>query len=119
MTAEGAGTMAVHAATGKGKPTIWRWQERSTRGGADRLFRDVPRGRAFPPVSAEQVAAVVERTLREAPLDVKAGTVIGRCMLRHRAAEFIRFLRVIDKQTPAGLDLHLILDNDAAHRPRP
>ena len=51
-----------------------------------------------------------------AALDVKAGTVIGQCMLRHRAAEFIRFLRLIDKRAPAGLDLHLILDNYAAHK---
>jgi hypothetical protein len=197
------------------------------RDGADGLVRDAPRGRAFPPVLPEQVAAVVERTLHEAPpnathwtlramarasglapstihriwhehalqphraetfklsndrkfvekvrdivglyvnppehalvlsvdeksqiqaldrtqpglplkkgrcatvthdykrhgtttlfaaLDVKAGTVIGQCMLRHRAAEFIRFLRLIDRQTPAELDLHLILDNYAAHK---
>jgi hypothetical protein len=37
-------------------------------------------------------------------------------MLRHRAAEFIRFLRLIDRQTPPELDLHLILDNYAAHK---
>uniref|UniRef100_UPI003564C025 IS630 family transposase n=1 Tax=Falsiroseomonas sp. TaxID=2870721 RepID=UPI003564C025 len=51
-----------------------------------------------------------------AALDVNAGTVISQCMLRHRAAEFIRFLWLIDKQTPAELDLHLILDNYAAHK---
>jgi hypothetical protein len=55
-------------------------------------------------------------TTRFAALDVGAGTVIGRCMPRHRAAEFIRFLRLIDRQTPAGLGLHLILDNYAAHK---
>jgi transposase len=226
MTAEGAGTMAIRAATGKGKPTIWRWQARYMQDGADGLFRDAPRGRAFAAALPEQIAAVVERTLHEDPpaathwtlrsmakasglapstihriwrehglkphrvetfklsndprfvekvrdivglyvnppehalvlsvdeksqiqaldrtqpglpmkrgrgatmthdykrhgtttlfaaLDVKAGTVISQCMLRHRAAEFIRFLRLIDKQTPAELDLHLILDNYAAH----
>jgi hypothetical protein len=51
-----------------------------------------------------------------AALDVRSGTVLGQCMLRHRAAEFIRFLRPIDRQTPADLDLHLILDNYAAHK---
>ncbi len=51
-----------------------------------------------------------------AALDVKAGTVIGQCMLRHRAAEFIRFLRLIEKQTPADLDLHPILDHYAADK---
>jgi hypothetical protein len=54
-----------------------------------------------------------------AALDVKAGTVISQCMLRHRAAEFIRFLRLIDRQTPAALALHLILDNHAAHNAAP
>ena len=51
-----------------------------------------------------------------AALDVKAGTVIGKCMLRHRAAEFIRFLRLIDRQTTPELELHLIADNYAAHK---
>jgi transposase len=37
-------------------------------------------------------------------------------MLRHRAAAFIHFLRLIDKQTPADPDLHLILNNSAAHK---
>ena len=228
MTACGAGTMTIRSVTGKGKPTIWRWQERYMSDGTDGLFRDAPRGRAFAAASPEQVATVVERTLHETPLpaathwtlramakvsglapstihriwrehglkphrpetfklsndprfvekvrdivglyvnppehalvlsldeksqiqaldrtqpglpmkkgrgatmthdykrhgtttlfaalDVKAGTVIGQCMLRHRAAEFIRFLRLIDRQTPPELDLHLILDNYAAHK---
>lgn len=51
-----------------------------------------------------------------AALDGKAGTVISQCRLRHRAIEFIRFLRLIDKRTPAELDLHLILGNCAAHK---
>ena len=42
--------------------------------------------------------------------------MIGQCMLRHRAAEFIRFLRRIDRETAADLDLHLILDNYATHK---
>ena len=67
MTADGAGTMAIRAATGKGKPTIWRWQERYACDGADGLFREAPRGRAFPAALPEQVAAVVERTLHERP----------------------------------------------------
>src|SRR5829696_2236288 len=67
MTADGAGTMAIRAAAGKGKPTIWRWQERCMRDGADGLSRDAPRGRAVAPASPERVAAVVERTLHEDP----------------------------------------------------
>ncbi len=67
LTVDGAGTMAIRAATGKGKPTIWRWQERYMREGVDGLRRDAPRGRAFAPTSPGQVAAVVERTLHEDP----------------------------------------------------
>ncbi len=229
MTADGAGTMAICGATGKAKPTVWRWQKHYMDDGADGLLRDAPRGKAFAAATAEQVAAVVERTLREKPpaathwtlrsmakasglaastihriwrqhglrphrvetfklsndphfvekvrdivglyvnpperalvlsvdeksqiqaldrtqpglpmkkgrgatmthdykrygtttlfaaLDVKAGTVIGQCMLRHRAAEFIRFLRLIDRSTAPQLDLHLIADNYATHKTR-
>ena len=51
-----------------------------------------------------------------AALDILSGKVIGQCMLKHRAVEFVRFLRRIDKTTPPELDLHLILDNYAAHK---
>src|SRR5271169_6937526 len=44
------------------------------------------------------------------------GKVIGDCMPRHRHQEFIRFLKKIDNETPAGLDLHLIVDNYGTHR---
>lgn len=227
MTADGHGTMAIRRATGKGKPTIWRWQERYMRDGCDGLFRDAPRGRAQPPVAPETVAKVVDLTLHGKPpnathwtlrsmgktvgmspstvfriwqqhglkphrvetfklsrdpqflakvrdivglymnppehalvlsvdeksqiqaldrtqpglpmkkgrgatmthdykrhgtttlfaaLNVLEGKVIGQCMMRHRAAEFIRFLRTIDKATPPERELHLILDNYAAHK---
>lgn len=51
-----------------------------------------------------------------AALDVATGTIIGECLPRHRAAEFLRFLRRIDRETPAHLDLHLILDNYSTHK---
>ena len=50
-----------------------------------------------------------------AALNVLEGTVIGACMARHRHQEFLKFLRKIDRQTPPGLDLHLIIDNYATH----
>jgi transposase len=227
MTADGAGTMAICAATAKSKPTVWRWQQRYMHDGAVGLLREAPRGKPYTAASAEQVAAVVQRTLHQKPpvathwtlrsmarasglapstihriwrqhglrphrtetfklsndphfvekvrdivglylnppehalvlsvdeksqiqaldrtqpglpmkkgrcatmthdykrhgtttlfaaFDVGAGTVISQCMLRHRAAEFIRFLRLIDRSTPPQLDLHLIADNYAAHK---
>ena len=51
-----------------------------------------------------------------AALDVASGTVIGQCLPRHRAAEFLTFLKKIDRATPAHLDLHLIADNYATHK---
>lgn len=51
-----------------------------------------------------------------AALDVKAGTVIGTCMPRHRAAEFRKFLDEIERQVPPDLDIHVIMDNSSTHK---
>lgn len=51
-----------------------------------------------------------------AALSMLDGKVIGDCMPRHRHQEFIRFLKKIDTETPAGLDLHLIVDNYGTHK---
>jgi transposase len=51
-----------------------------------------------------------------AALNVLEGSVIGRCMQRHRHQEFIRFLNAIEADVPAGKLVHVILDNYAAHK---
>jgi transposase len=51
-----------------------------------------------------------------AALDVLEGTVISRCMARHRHQEFIRFLNAVERAVPAGKVVHAILDNYAAHK---
>lgn len=51
-----------------------------------------------------------------AALDVKAGTIIGKCMPRHRAQEFRRFLDTIEKHVPADLDIHIVMDNASSHK---
>lgn len=51
-----------------------------------------------------------------AALNLADGRVIGSCMLRHRHQEWLAFLRQVDRQTPNGLDLHLILDNYQTHK---
>jgi len=51
-----------------------------------------------------------------AALDVLDGTVIGRCMQRHRHQEFIRFLNAIEREVPVGKIVHVILDNYGAHK---
>ncbi len=51
-----------------------------------------------------------------AALNTLDGSVIGTCMQRHRHQEWLKFLRLIDRQTPQGKDLHLIVDNYATHK---
>jgi transposase len=51
-----------------------------------------------------------------AALDVKSGMVIGNCMPRHRAKEFLTFLRRIDRAVLKPRDIHLVLDNYATHK---
>jgi transposase len=51
-----------------------------------------------------------------AALDVKTGEVIGRLERRHRSEEFLRFLRQLDRELPAALDAHLIVDNYGTHK---
>lgn len=51
-----------------------------------------------------------------AALSTLDGKVIGTCLPRHRHQEWIRFLELIDRQTPADKELHLIVDNYATHK---
>ena len=51
-----------------------------------------------------------------AALSVLDGTVIGRCMQRHRHGEFIRFLNAVERQVPADKPIHAVLDNYATHK---
>ena len=51
-----------------------------------------------------------------AALNVLDGTVIGRCMKRHRHQEFIRFLAAVERAVPAGKVIHAIADNYATHK---
>lgn len=51
-----------------------------------------------------------------AAFDILTGKVIGRTTKRHRAKEFLDFLRQIDRSTPSELELHLILDNSSTHK---
>jgi transposase len=58
------------------------------------------------------IAAVTAKT------DLKAGSVIGKCMPRHRAQEFRKFLDEVEQNVPIGLDVHLVMDNASSHKTR-
>ena len=51
-----------------------------------------------------------------AALDVATGRVLGKCFSRHRASEFLKFLREVDATAPADVEVHVILDNYATHK---
>ena len=51
-----------------------------------------------------------------AALEVAGGQLIGTCQARHRHQEWLKFLKRIDAETPAHLDLHLIADNYRTHK---
>jgi len=55
-------------------------------------------------------------TTLSAALNVLDGTVIGRCMQRHRHEEFIRFLNVTEAAVPKEKAIHAIVDNYATHK---
>jgi transposase len=51
-----------------------------------------------------------------AALNILDGQVIGQCQQRHTHAEWLKFLKKIDRETPKTKTLHLIADNYATHK---
>jgi hypothetical protein len=51
-----------------------------------------------------------------AALNVLEGTVIGRCMPRHRHEEFVRLLNTVERTVPAGRIIEAVVDNYATHK---
>jgi transposase len=51
-----------------------------------------------------------------AAFDVASGHVLGQLHHRHRSREFRSFLDTIERNVPAELDVHLILDNYGTHK---
>ena len=51
-----------------------------------------------------------------AALNYLEGKILSRTEAQHTHVEWLRFLKQIDRETPSGLDLHLIVDNYATHK---
>lgn len=51
-----------------------------------------------------------------AALDTRTGKIIGQTQRRHRSAEFRNFLDTIERNVPAELEVHLVLDNYGTHK---
>jgi len=51
-----------------------------------------------------------------AALDAATGAVVSQLHRRHRSAEFRTFLDAVDDAVPAGLDVHVVMDNYGTHK---
>jgi transposase len=51
-----------------------------------------------------------------AALDIANGSVLTQCKPHHRHQEFLSFLRYIEANVPAHLEIHLICDNYGTHK---
>jgi transposase len=69
LSADGAGTMEITRQVGVSKRTIWRWQDRYCQQGVEGLRHDRIRPGRLPPLAADTIRAVVEKTLQESPPD--------------------------------------------------
>src|ERR1700704_48598 len=92
LSADGMGRMAIQRQTGKGKPTIWRWQARFMAEGVDGLLHEATRPAGKPPLTAAVIERVVEMTLGEPPGERTHWT--GRAMAKaagvsHRSVQLI------------------------------
>lgn len=67
LTAEGLGTHAIMAATGKSKTTVWRWQERFAEAGVEGLLSDKTRPPGKARISTSKTAEVVRLTQAPPP----------------------------------------------------
>ena len=67
LSAEGLGTHAIIASTGKSKTTVWRWQERFAEAGIEGLLRDKTRPPGKAPIPAGRTAEVVRLTQAPPP----------------------------------------------------
>jgi transposase len=51
-----------------------------------------------------------------AAMSTADGTIIGKCMNKHRHQEWLSFLRLLERSTPPDKQIHVICDNYATHK---
>jgi hypothetical protein len=50
------------------------------------------------------------------PSTLKAGMIVEKCMPRHRAREFRKFLDEVERNIPTNLDIHIVMDSASSHK---
>ena len=92
LSAAAIGTMEIQRRTGKGKPTIWRWQARFMAEGVDGLLHDATRPSGKPALKPATVERVVEMTLAGPPGETTHWTCRGMAKaagISHRSVQRI------------------------------
>ena len=90
LSADGVGTNAIMAATGKSKTCVWRWQERFMNAGVDGLVRDKTRPPGKRPVAADRTTQVVRLTLAPPPHEATHWTLRAMAKAMGLAASTIQ-----------------------------
>ena len=123
LAADGLNNCAIAEELGISRLTVGTWRRRFAGKRLDGLD-DEPRPGTPRKIGDDKIAEVT-KTLETMPAHsthwstLKAGTVIGKCMRRHRAQEFRKFLDCIERNVPAELDIHIVMDNASSHKTRP
>jgi transposase len=90
LSADGVGTSAIMARTGKAKTCVWRWQERFMAEGVAGLLREKTRPPGIPRTGAEKVAEVIRLTQAQPPPDATHWTLRAMGRVVGLAASTIR-----------------------------
>src|SRR3979409_332468 len=90
LTADGLGTGAIMAATGKSKTCVWRWQDRFMRQGVDGLLRDKTRPPGIAPLDRKIVETIVALTLATPPHEATHWTLRAMAKAAHVAASTVQ-----------------------------
>lgn len=102
-------TSSVSASTHRNGRWCCAWTKRSQIQALDRSQPVLPMKPGVPERATH--GYLPAGTTLFAALDATTGKVIGSLHRRHHAAEFKKFHTELDKEVPAGLDVHLVCDN--------
>ena len=94
---------------------VFSFDEKSQIQALDRTQPLLPMGLGFPARQTHDYKRNGTTTLFAA-MNMLDGKIIADCHERHTHEEFLNFLKKMNRETPKGLDLHLILDNYATHK---
>ena len=90
LSADGIGTAAIMARTGKSKTCVWRWQERFMTEGVDGLLHEKTRPPGIPKTGADKAAEVIRLTQGPPSADATHWTLRAMAKAAGLAASTVR-----------------------------